>query len=188
MPEYSPASDTHRPPFLMRIAGRIRDRLRPDPMAGREIGGYLLEEKIAKGGMSTIYRAASPSGGRAAVKLLDEEFCRKKKQADNFILEAELMESMDHPNVVKGFGHGTVDSLRLYMAMEYIEGIDAGRALKKEGRLEPDRALRIMLQACMGLEEIHGKGVIHRDMKPENIMIMPDGRALVLDLGISRYG
>ncbi|HSB47612.1 MAG TPA: serine/threonine-protein kinase [Candidatus Bilamarchaeum sp.] len=165
---------------------KIRDKLAPDRMVGREFDGFRIEEKIAKGGMSTIYRAAGAGMSKAAVKILDEEFCRSQNSASHFIFEAELIESISHPGIVKGISHGAIDGSRLYTVMEYLEGTDAGSLIRGSGPIEPEKALAIALQACRGLAEVHGRRVMHRDVKPDNMMVGPGGLVKLLDLGIAK--
>jgi serine/threonine-protein kinase len=173
-------------PFIKGFIRKVHDILVPDPLVGKEIGGkFRIDEKIARGGMATVYKASMADGKAVALKILDEQFSQEKLAA-KFLFEAQLIESIDHPNVVKGLTHGTIDGVRLYLAMEYLEGIDADEIIKQGQRIPPDLALKIILQACRGLEAVHEKGAIHRDVKPANIMVGPDAHAKVIDFGIAK--
>lgn len=181
-------------PAMRRLAERIANAIHPDPLIGKEFDGFKIEERIGRGGMSTIYRARTPSGAKAAIKVLNEQRPGMEKAAEQFLNEALVIEHISHPNVIKGLGHGSIGEDRLYLATEYIEGADLGRHLRegedslifpKQGRLPPDAAMRIIRDVCRGLEAVHSAGVIHRDVKPSNMMLTGSG-ALIIDFGICR--
>jgi serine/threonine-protein kinase len=189
MPEFhtpTPPSGVQKRQLIKGFVRKVHDILAPDHMIGKNVDGYMIEEKIAKGGMSTIYRAANAEGSPAAVKILDEQYCHHEKSVDGFLFEAQLIEDIDHPNIVKGLSHGTIDGVRLYNVMEYLEGADAGTEIKRAGKFAPEIALGILLEACRGLEELHSRGVIHRDVKPDNIVLSTGGRTRIIDLGIAK--
>ncbi|GAB0103290.1 serine/threonine protein kinase PknJ [Nocardia sp. JMUB6875] len=159
-----------------------------DLKPGEDIAGYVIERWIGAGGSGTVYAARHPRLPRlAALKV----FNREEVNADaegwrRFEREADITARFDHPNIVTVYDRG-LDEGRLWIAMQYVDGPDAdGRA-----GLSPERALRIGRGIASALDYAHGKGVLHRDVKPSNIMLSPaeDGRperALLTDFGIAR--
>ena len=172
-------------PMMRRMAERLANAISPDPMRGREFDGFKIEEKIGRGGMATIYRAGRVGGGEAAVKILDREYCSEDRIAAHFMAEALILENIEHPNIVRGLGHGVVSG-QYYIAMEHLVGQDLDSALR-ERPLPPDVTMRIIRDACRGLGAIHEKGIVHRDVKPANVVVGGD-RSFLIDFGISKTG
>lgn len=163
----------------------------PTPGAGdlsaARIGGrYRLGAAIGRGGMSTVYRAHDEQLDRAvALKRLRAEPDDQHRFAARFAGEARRAASIGHPNVVALYDVGE-DADGPYIVMELVEGGDVAAMLRREGRLPPQQAAQLVAGAAAGLQAAHDAGVIHRDVKPGNILLGPDGRAVVTDFGIAR--
>ncbi|WP_330181725.1 serine/threonine protein kinase [Nocardia sp. NBC_01503] len=162
-----------------------------DRLEGAVFAGYRIEQRLGSGGTAVVYRARHPRLPRyEALKILVETHSDDPEFQARFLREAEIASQLDHPNLVsvhdRGIHHG-----QLWIAMQYIDGTDAA-ALIRHGRaaLPPERAIAIIAEAARGLDEIHRSGLVHRDVKPHNIMVTKgrDGndRVLVTDFGIAR--
>ncbi len=161
--------------------GRRKRRRPRATIAGR----YRLGERIARGGMATVYRAHDEQLRRpVAVKLMRADLGEDPQFVRRFIGEARSAASVSHPNVVSVYDVGTDEAP--YIVMELVEGGDAAALLRREGRLAPAEASRITAETADALEAAHRAGLVHRDVKPGNILIGPGGRALVADFGIAR--
>jgi serine/threonine protein kinase len=140
--------------------------------------------------MGSVYVAEDPAAGRrVALKLLAPELARDERFRQRFLRESSIAAGLDHPNVVPIVTSGEEGGL-LYLAMAYIEGPDLRELLRREGRLEPERALVIVGQVADALDKAHAVGLVHRDVKPGNILVTtaPDGeRAYVCDFGLARH-
>ena len=157
-----------------------------DP-ADRLVGGrYRLGPLIGRGGMATIHRAVDERSDRlVAVKLLRPEVSRDPDLAQRFRREALAATILRHPNIVACLDTGT-DGDQPYLVMELVEGEDLAARLRRGGRLAPATAARIGLDVARGLGVAHLRGIVHRDVKPGNILLAADGRAMVTDFGIAR--
>lgn len=163
-----------------------------DPLLGATIDGrFQIEHSIGVGGMGTVYRARQLSVGRdVAVKVLRAELSGKEVALERFFREAKTISNLTHPNIVRliDFGQDR-DFDVLFLAMELVEGVNLGDLLRT-GRLRVALALEVAYQVCGALTEPHAAGVIHRDLKPDNLLLMPvsDGtvQTKVLDFGIAR--
>ena len=166
----------------------MRDTTTPgdgDPSAPRIGGRYRLREAIGRGGMATVYRAHDEQLDRpVALKRLRAELDEHHRFTARFAGEARRAGSINHPNVVALYDVG--DDEAPYLVMELVEGGDLAALLRREGRLEPARAAQLAADAAAGLQAAHDAGVIHRDVKPGNILLGPDGRGMVTDFGIAR--
>ncbi|MEV6067138.1 serine/threonine-protein kinase [Nocardia sp. NPDC052001] len=156
---------------------------------GSVFGDYRIERVLGGGGMGTVYAARHPRLPRVdALKVLSAEHGDDVEFRARFAREADLTARLNHPNIVAVHDRGVAEG-RLWIAMQLIDGTDAA-ALLRRGALEPERALRIVKQAASGLDEAHRAGVVHRDVKPANLLVesrpgQPD-RVLVTDFGIGR--
>jgi serine/threonine-protein kinase len=149
-------------------------------------GRYEVAERIAEGGMSTVYRARRLDDGVVvALKVLRGEYAADHEFIERFAREARAAEALAHPNIVRVLESGQ-DGDTYFIAMEYVDGPDLKAYLRRVGRLEPADAERIALQVCDALEYAHRQGIIHRDVKPQNILLAPDGIVKVADFGIAR--
>jgi serine/threonine-protein kinase len=157
----------------MTLSGRI----------GTEVGGYRIVEPLARGATSVVYRAEHVRLGRpAALKLLAPAFGETDFQ-ERFLRESKLAASLDHPSIVPVYDAGEEDGV-LYIAMRCIEGSDLKALLLREGRLPLRRALRIVGQIAAALDAAHARGLVHRDVKPANILVAADDRAYLSDFGV----
>jgi serine/threonine-protein kinase len=139
---------------------------------------YVLGDRLGSGGMSTVYRATDRVLERTvAVKILAEHLSDDEKFVARFRREALAVAKLIHPNIVQVYDTG-VDAARHYIVMEYVEGKSVAQLLQTKGRMGPDAAVEIGVQACGGLEYAHRQGIIHRDVKPGNLMVIggPAGR------------
>ena len=148
------------------------------------VGGYRLVEPLGRGGTSVVYRAEHVRLGRtAALKLLAPALGESDSRHERFLRESKLAASLDHPNIVPVYDAGEENGL-LYIAMACIEGSDLKTLLVKEGRLPPRRALRIVGQIAAALDAAHARGLVHRDVKPANILVGDGDRAYLSDFGV----
>ena len=150
------------------------------------IGRYRLEERIASGGMGTVYVATDELLGRqVAAKLLNEELADNPSFVDRFRREARSVAALVHPNIATVFDYGE-DEGRHFIVMELVRGRDLERILADEGALAPERARRIATRVCDALGHAHSAGVIHRDVKPANVIVTEEEGVKVTDFGIAR--
>ncbi|MCR4398543.1 MAG: Stk1 family PASTA domain-containing Ser/Thr kinase [Firmicutes bacterium] len=156
-------------------------------MIGRVLGGrYEVLEKIGGGGMAVVYRAHDNYLNRSvAVKVLRPQFSGDDDFVKRFRREAQAAASLSHPNIVNIFDVGEIDDTH-YIVMEYVDGLTLKQVIASRGRLSPTQALKIAHQICEALDHAHRRHVIHRDIKPQNILIDREGRAKVTDFGIAR--
>ena len=153
---------------------------------GTELGGYRIDGLLGRGGMGIVYRARDLALERnVALKLLAPELAEDVHFRERFHRESRLAASLDHPSIVPVYDAGEVAG-RLYIAMRLVDGTDLKRLLAEEGPLEPHRALAILGQVADALDTAHERGLVHRDVKPSNVLI--DGREHVYlaDFGLSR--
>jgi eukaryotic-like serine/threonine-protein kinase len=162
-----------------------------DPLLGRVIADrYRILSMVGRGGMGVVYQVEHVQIGKImAMKLLHGELARHRDVLKRFRREAEAASKLSHPNTVQIFDFGQAERLA-YLVMEYVEGGDLGQLLKREGPLDFARAARICAQVCASVAEAHEHGIVHRDVKPENIMVSqtrghPDF-VKVLDFGLAK--
>jgi len=163
-----------------------------DPLVGRVIADkYAVKKWLASGAMGRIYLAEHKALGKQVVlKVLHRHLLVEEDQVKRFHREAKAASRLNHPNAISMLDFGQTEDGLFYIAMEYLPGRDLCRILAEEGRLSPERTIRIVEQILEALEEAHGVGVVHRDLKPENVMI-EDLRTRqdfvkVLDFGIAK--
>ncbi|MGA8218715.1 MAG: protein kinase [Solirubrobacterales bacterium] len=149
-------------------------------------GRYRLESKLGSGGMSTVYLALDEVLDRpVAVKLLHREISEEADQLERFRREARAAARLSHPNLVGVIDAGEDDG-RPYIVFEYIEGQTLKRCIQEKGGLPVDEAVAYAIEIGRGLTAAHARKLVHRDVKPQNVLIDPDGRAKVTDFGIAR--
>jgi serine/threonine-protein kinase len=164
-----------------------------DPAVGTEVAGYRIVEQAGSGGMGVVYRAEETGlGGRpVALKLLPAALAGDPDFRARFLREMRVAAAIDHPNIVPIYRAGE-DRGRLYLAMRYVHASDLRRLLEAEGRLTPERALAILDQVARALDAAHARGLVHRDVKPGNILLAPpvfDSDAehvYLVDFGLAR--
>lgn len=150
------------------------------------LGGYELRDRIAIGGMGTIHRAWQIGLERiVALKILSPNLQEKPAFVEKFIGEAKMAARLCHPNLVHVYEIGSQQSKHFY-SMELVEGANLHEVLVHEGRLSQDRAIDILLQIAKAIRAIHEADIIHRDIKPDNIIIRTDGIAKLVDLGLAK--
>ncbi|MCX5741181.1 MAG: serine/threonine-protein kinase [Proteobacteria bacterium] len=174
------------------LATQAQDDEAETDLVGMEVDGrYRVMELIGEGGMGKVYLAEHIEiGKRVALKVLHQSYSRMPDLVERFRREARAASKIGHPNIVDVTDSGTTNDGSVYFVMEYLEGVELGSVIEREGALDVARALRITGQICRALAAAHREGIIHRDLKPENIfLITRDGTAdivKVLDFGIAK--
>ncbi|WP_327085968.1 Stk1 family PASTA domain-containing Ser/Thr kinase [Nonomuraea sp. NBC_01738] len=163
------------------------DTTTADPLVGRLLDGrYRIESRIARGGMATVYLALDIRLDRTvALKVMHRSLAEDPAFVRRFIGEAKSVASLSHPNVVHVFDQGT-DTDVVYLSMEYVPGKTLRDILRERGRLPAREALEIMIPVLAALGAAHQAGMVHRDVKPENVLLTDDGRVKVVDFGLAR--
>ncbi|WP_097866582.1 Stk1 family PASTA domain-containing Ser/Thr kinase [Streptomyces sp. rh34] len=158
-----------------------------DPLVGQLLDGrYRIEARIAVGGMATVYRAVDTRLDRVlALKVMHPALATDVSFVERFIREAKSVARLAHPNVVAVFDQGA-EGAYVYLAMEYVAGCTLRDVLRERGALQPRAALDILEPVLAALGAAHRAGFVHRDMKPENVLIGDDGRVKVADFGLVR--
>src|SRR6516164_7994924 len=153
---------------------------------GTDFVGYRVEEAIGRGGMGVVYRAYDLRLNRiVALKLVTPELARDERFRHRFTRETELAMALEHPNVVPIHDAGDVDG-RLYLAMRLVDGTDLRALLRADGPLDHARALAICRQVANALDAAHAKGLVHRDVKPSNVLLDPNDHVYLADFGLTR--
>lgn len=180
MPEPSVTSyNTHPPDPLSAVEDTA---LQP----GEVLGGCVVEAFIARGGMGSVYRARKLSlRSTVALKVLQPSLLAHPKVLSRFLREARVAAALSHPAIVKVFDVGQERGLH-YIVMEFIEGRDLRHAIKSDGPLKVKEALRVARRVAEALQYAHDRGVIHRDVKPANILLARDGQVKLTDMGLAR--
>ena len=150
-------------------------------------GRYRLERPLGQGGMATVYLGHDSELDRpVAVKVLAKNLADDEAFRERFLREARLAARLSHPNIVSVYDAGEEADRRLYIVMEYVEGETLADVLARRGRLPADEAVGLALQACRGLSHAHAAGLVHRDVKPQNLLLRTDGTLKIADFGIAR--
>ena len=160
----------------------------PDPPANPErLGDFRIIRKVGHGGMGMVYEAVQESLGRqVALKVLSPALLAKPEHLERFRREARSAANLDHPNVVHVFDFGE-DEDGCYLAMEFVEGEDVAGLLLDEGAMPEARAIEIGIQVARAIEHAAKQGLVHRDIKPNNVMITADGTAKLTDFGLAKH-
>lgn len=148
-------------------------------------GRYRIGGFIGRGGMGEVYRGEDlVLGQTVALKFLPDRFARDPVRSERFFAEVRLARQVSHPNICRVYDIGEANG-HTFLSMEYVEGDDLRTLLRRVGRLPQDRAVRIAQQLCAGLDAAHRAGILHRDLKPGNVIIDRDGNARILDFGLA---
>jgi serine/threonine protein kinase len=143
-----------------------------DPRVGHQLGEYIVVARVADGAMGRVYEGRHPeTKARVAVKVLHDDVARDEVAVERFKREFETAEEMDHPHIVDVIEFGETEDGSYFLTMEYLYGEELGELLRRDGAITPDRAVRILSQLCAGLDYAHSFGVIHRDLKPDNVFL-----------------
>ncbi len=162
-----------------------------DPLIGHQFANFRLERVLGRGGMGTVYYGQDVRLLRpVAIKVIDDRYRDDPTYATRFIQEARSVAGWRHENIVQVYYAGDEDGL-YYFVMEYIHGVDLGRILRRYAEagelLQPGEVLRIARAAANALDYAHQHGVIHRDVKPSNLMVAEDGRVVLTDFGLALH-
>ncbi len=161
---------------------------RNDKNIGKKLEGrYEIVERIGEGGMADVYRANDVVDGKpVAVKILKKEFAENEEFLRRFRNESKATALLSHPNIVKIYDVGFSDRIQ-FIVMEYIDGITLNEYIEQSGVLDWRDAVHFVTQILRALQHAHSKGIVHRDIKPQNIMMLRDGTIKVMDFGIAKF-
>ncbi len=152
---------------------------------GEAVGGYVIERLIGRGGMGAVYLSTQQSLGRkVALKVLADRFAKDPAFVERFNREAAALASLSHPNIVSIIDKGTFNG-RCFFVMELVDGVSLREILQKKN-LSPEEALKVVPLLCDALAYAHARGIVHRDVKPENILFTKDGVPKIADFGLAR--
>jgi serine/threonine-protein kinase len=168
--------------------GQVKEIFKYQGMRGQhtQISGYKILSKIGQGAMGSIFKALQVSMDRiVAIKCLASKYAQNDKFRERFLREARAVARLNHPNIIQGIDVGDSNGVH-YFAMEYIDGPTVGELLKRGGALDEKRALNIVTQIARALQHAFNHGIIHRDIKPDNIMLTREGVAKLCDLGLAK--
>lgn len=167
-----------------------------DPRIGLILDSkYKLIESLGQGGMGSVFRAQRLHiGDEVAVKLLHHDLVREKQALERFRREARAAAMIRHPNIVSihDFDDGTNEAAQPYIVMELVQGVSLGDVLRRQGRMSPQRAVGLMHDICAGVGVAHRQGLLHRDLKPDNVIVVPPSHegdeetAKVVDFGLAK--
>jgi serine/threonine-protein kinase len=156
-----------------------------DPRIGSMIGTYAVDSLLGVGGMGQVYGATGSDGVRVAIKLVKPDYAADEIFRRRFSREARIAQTVDHPNVVPVLDTGEHDGLP-YMAQKFVDSGSLEEKLKREGPLDMSTAVDICAQVAAGLEALWAAGMVHRDVKPANILLDEQGRAYITDFGLAK--
>ena len=150
----------------------------------KSVGSYDLLEKIAEGGMGAIYRGRHRETGQiVAIKIMPPHMAQNPVLLKRFEQEFRAASRLDHPNIVRALDYSDNGNMP-YLVMEFVEGESLGQKLEREGPMNEGDAIRVIAQVAQGLHRAHKQNLVHRDVKPDNILVTPDGIAKLADLGL----
>jgi serine/threonine-protein kinase len=153
---------------------------------GRRLGGYRLENEIGRGGMGVVYRATELALDRpVALKLIAPQLAGDRSFHDRFLRESRLAASLDHPGILPVYAAGEADG-ELYLATRYVDGTDLRTMLARDGTLPLERALSVVGQVAYALDAAHARGLVHRDVKPGNVLVDASDHCYLCDFGLTK--
>ena len=165
-------------------------RLQPtggDPLLGAMVGPYRLVEAIGAGGMGRVYKGVNPTiRSRVAIKVLSHDCAEKAELVERFFSEARAVNLIRHESIVNVLDLARLPDGRPYIVMEYLDGAPLSHAIARQGRLPAGTLARFTGEVLDALGAAHAKGIVHRDIKPDNVFVTPHGRAKILDFGIAK--
>jgi len=161
------------------------DRLLRNKASGFVVGRYVILDRLGEGNKGRVFKAQHRLMGRlVALKIISPKIASRASSIARFHREMRLIGRLDHPNVVRAFDADQVGDL-LYIVMEYVAGRSLDHVLQDRGRLSPAEVANYMAQAALGLAHAHDRGIVHRDVKPPNLLLSEEGQVKILDLGLS---
>ena len=173
------------------IASRTLYSLRRTAHEAERLGNYVLEQELGVGGMGQVFRARHALIRRpTALKVMRVSSEEERASVARFEREVQLSATLTHPNTITIFDYGRTADAKFYYAMEYLEGLDLQQIVERYGSLPPERTVYVLMQVCGALGEAHGRGIVHRDIKPPNIFLTHRGGLYdfvkVLDFGLAK--
>src|SRR5215213_8302892 len=159
--------------------------LTAEPKQGDAVGRWRLGDMLGEGGMGRVYRAVDAAGNQAAIKIVKAELARDNIFRRRFEREAKVAERVNHPHVVPVIETGEIDGIP-YLAQVFIAGGSLEERIKREGKLPLDETVRICTAIASGLDAMHSEGLIHRDVKPANILLDDEGTPFICDFGLAK--
>src|SRR3954447_22700542 len=160
-------------------------RVTAEPQLGDTVGRWRLEEMLGEGGMGRVYRAVDAAGNESAVKIVKAELARDDTFRRRFDREAKVAQRVEHPHVVPVIETGEQDGIP-YLTQQFISGGSLEDRIKRDGRMPLDETVRICTAVASGLDALHNEGLIHRDVKPANILLAEDGTPYIADFGLAK--
>ncbi len=161
-----------------------------NPFLSKRIGNYIITEVLGEGAMGTVYLAEHPDiGQKVAIKILEPRFSDHPELSQRFLIEARSIARINHPNVISLFDFGRTEEGHLYYVMEHLKGIDIRQIINLRGAMPPQEVRPYLEQICDGLQAAHDHGVIHRDLKPEHIIVLGEVKRLmikIIDFGLAK--
>jgi eukaryotic-like serine/threonine-protein kinase len=158
-----------------------------DLMIGQKLGNYEITQKLAHGGMGVIYQARHETLKRlVAIKFLASDYSENQEYVERFLREARAAALLNHPNIITVYDAGVTENV-YYLIMEYVSGHDLAYVLRQQGPLNEARALILMKQSAYALAYAHQEGIIHQDIKPQNLILTSEGQIKLCDLGLATW-
>lgn len=159
---------------------------RDDLAPGAFVGGWVVERLVARGSMSNVYAATGAAGLRAALKVLHQAHLHDRVALERFALEARALSTLRHPAVVRPLGHGELPSGLPWLALEWLDGTTLAERVAREGPLTLAQAGEVLEVLCSAVAATHSAGLVHRDLKAENVFCVAGGGVKLLDFGVAR--
>src|SRR4051812_9216833 len=158
-------------------------------MTGSVVAGYQVVRLIGRGATGAVYLAEDPDGGQIALKVLIPELARDERFRERFLREADIAASLDEPHIVPTLAMGEDDGM-FYLVMQFVDGLDLREILKRDAPLSPERAVDLVAQVAGALDAAHKLGLVHRDVKPGNVLVLPTDageHAYLCDFGLAKH-